>query len=117
MLVERHPKRHLLRWEGTAVLVGRCPDSRPFCRWHLARFFEPLAQQHLGRFVVEDESALIVDNEDRHREVARKLPDQDHFDLSLWHRCASLVVIVRRVADHAKRSELDRLCPAALAEY
>src|ERR1017187_9974845 len=57
-LGERHHRGPVFRCNGIARLIGHREEPRPLVGGHLARFVKALIQNHLRRFVVEDERSL-----------------------------------------------------------
>ena len=74
---ERHHQRQVGGRNRPVVLVERREDLRPARGRHLAGLLEALAEDALGRLVVEQEIAVGIDEEQRHAEVAGQLPRQD----------------------------------------
>ena len=54
----------------------------------VARVLEPLPQDALRGLVEEQQHALVVHQQEGHRQVARPLPKKDQFNRLLCHRAA-----------------------------
>ena len=92
----------MLGRERIAVLVLGREEDAPFREWELARLVVPPAEDQLGRLVVVQEIAVGIDEEDRERELARDLLEEDQLDRLLRHR--SLTPGRARIACHGRSS-------------
>ena len=77
---ERDHQREVLRRYRPPLIVDRREGRRPYLCRHGAGLFEALAQNRLGRLVVEQKITLGVDQEQRHAQIAGELPHQDDLD-------------------------------------
>src|SRR6185503_2294447 len=70
-------------------------------RLHYAHFVEPDSEQRLGGLVVVHETALGIDDEDRHVQVARQLTQKDQLDGTLYRLSVRHVGSSRSSSDAA----------------
>src|SRR5262245_7461805 len=76
LLLCRDTEREIVGWNRRTVFVGRSESGGPNLVLHRTGFVEASAEQLLRRFVVEQQVAVRIDDEDRRREMARQLSHQ-----------------------------------------
>ena len=110
---------------GSAIISGSCSggSGRTVLRRraaqsvaHSSAGISPVSSKRmpsscLGRLVVEDQRAVGVDDEHRHGEGARELPDEDDLDRLLRHRSGSPPGLVYDRADRRVNEPCARRVP------
>src|SRR5206468_41114 len=76
-VAKRDRQRQLLDREFTAAWLAGAEAGAPFARAHLARLIEAQPEQLLGRLVVEEQGARLVDQERGRRQAGDHAPRLD----------------------------------------
>jgi hypothetical protein len=90
-------QRGLLGWQNVSVDVAKQKDAPRLVERDAAHVIEALAQEVLGRFVEEQQIAVVVRQPDRHGQPVGQLAHEYQTDVALCHDMRIVPELKRRI--------------------